>query len=114
MNLYGVYLVYFSLLVVLYIHFLNACLCFAIDLSFWMNMAVLVSFFAICPFLRNGHFCARKGLGLSVPRNMGPSVPRNMGPSVPRNMGPSVPTSTGPSMPSFHGIASSFKVSNSL
>ena len=69
-------------------------------------MEVLGSFFAICPFLCIGHFCARKGLGLSVPRNMGPSVPRNMGPSV--------PTSTGPSMPSFHGIASSFKVSNSL
>ena len=31
-----------------------------------------------------------------------------------RNMGPSVPTSMGPSVPSFHGIASQFKVSNSL
>ena len=85
-------------------------------------MEVLVFFFAICPFLCIGHFCARKGLGLSVsrnmglsvPRNMGPSVPRNMGPSVPRNMGPSVLTNMGPSVPSFHGIASSFKVSNSL
>ena len=63
-----------------------------------------------------------RNMGLSVPRNMRPSVPRNMGlsvprnmrPSVPRNMGPSVPTSVGPSVPSFHGIASSFKVSNSL
>ena len=79
---------------------------FAIDLSFWKNVEVLVSFFAICPFLCIGHFCARKGLGLSVPRNTGLSVLRNMGPSVPRNMGPYVP--------SFHGIASSFTVSNSL
>ena len=78
-------------------------------------MEVLVSLFirhlslsVYWPFLR------QEGLGLSVPRNMGPSVPRNMGPSVPRNMGPSVPTSMGPSVPSFHGIASSFKVSNSL
>ena len=35
-NLFGVYLVNFSLLVVfIFIYFPNACLCFAIGLSFW-------------------------------------------------------------------------------
>ena len=51
LNLYGVYLVNFSLLVVfIFIYFLNACLCFAIDLSFWKNMEVLVSFSPFAPF----------------------------------------------------------------
>ena len=43
LNLYGVYLVNFSLLVVfIFTYFLSACLYFAIDLSFWKNMEVLV------------------------------------------------------------------------
>ena len=62
LNLFGVYLVNFSLLVVfIFIYFLNACLCFAIDLSFWKNMEVLVSFSPFAPLsiltsLRPGQF----------------------------------------------------------
>ena len=61
-NLFGVYLVNFSLLVVfIFIYFLNACLCFAIDLSLWKNMEVLVSFSPFAPLsvltsLRPGQF----------------------------------------------------------
>ena len=48
--MFGVYLVNFSLLVVfIFIYFLNACLCFAIDLSFWKNIEVLVSFSPFAP-----------------------------------------------------------------
>ena len=51
LNLSGVYLVNFSLLVVfIFIYFLIACLCLAIDLSFWKNMEVLVSFSPFGPF----------------------------------------------------------------
>ena len=50
LNLYGVYLVHVSLLVVfIFIYFLNACLCFANDLSFWKNIEVLVSFSPFAP-----------------------------------------------------------------
>ena len=54
LNLFGVYLVNFSLLVVfIFIYFLNACLCFVIDLSileeYLWNMEVLVSFSPLAP-----------------------------------------------------------------
>ena len=49
LNLYGVNLVNFSLLVVfIFIYFLNACLCFAIALSFWKNFGG--SNFFLSPF----------------------------------------------------------------
>ena len=78
-----------------------------------------------------GLFCAKRFLGLSVPRNMGPSVPAfmelrvnlrcqmvcvyltcflNLG--LRENLGPL--SDSGLSVPSIYGVASEFEVSISL
>ena len=84
LNLYGVYLVHVSLLVVfIFIYFLNAFLCFANDLSFWKNIEVLVSFSPFAPLSVLASFVPGQFWDNLCPENMGPSVPTSMGPSVP-------------------------------
>ena len=65
-SLYGVYLVNFSLLVVLYIHIFSECV-----LMFSQLICHFGRIWRICI----GLFCAKRFLGLSVPSSMGPSVP---------------------------------------